>query len=248
MNYFKHKTLPAVCLSAVCVLLLSGCAELPASLDPQGYAAEQIASLGWLMIGWGAVIWIGVSVLLVIGLFRNKSAENYAPLPAKEQKNAVNFWIVGGGIIMPTLVLIVLITLTIGTLRSMPVEKPVGGLVVEVTGHQWWWEVHYPGHNITLTDEVRIPAGQSVVVSLTSADVIHSFWVPELHGKFDLIPGRTYEFVVQADQPGKYAGRCAEFCGLSHTMMTFTVVAMHPEEFTDWLGSQAQRIATPAAP
>jgi cytochrome c oxidase subunit 2 len=243
-----HKPILAVYLSIIYILLLAGCAEIPASLDPQGPAAVEIASLGWLMIVSGTLIWVGVTVLLVIGLFRRKSAEAYTALPAEEHARTVNFWIVGGGIVMPTLVLIILIALTIGTLRSMPAEKPLGGVKVEVTGHQWWWEVRYPGHNITLTDEVRIPAGEPVVVSLSSADVIHSFWVPELHGKFDLIPGRTYEFVLQADQPGKYDGRCAEFCGLSHTLMTFTVVAMQPEEFTTWLGSQVPSITTPAAP
>jgi heme/copper-type cytochrome/quinol oxidase subunit 2 len=112
------------------------------------------------------------------------------------------------------------------------------GLVVEVIGHQWWWEVKYPGYDTTLVDEVRIPTGEPVTMRLHSADVIHSFWVPELHGKFDLIPGRVYEFVLQADQPGEYKGRCAEFCGLSHARMTFIVIAMQPEEFTSWLGSQ----------
>jgi cytochrome c oxidase subunit 2 len=221
---------------------------MPASLDPKGEAAMEIANLGWVMIILGSVIWVAVIVLLLISLFRHKTAETYTALPAEEHARTVKFWIVGGGIIMPTLVLIVLIVLTIGTLRSMPAEKPVGGLTVEVIGHQWWWEVRYPRHNITLTDEVRVPAGEPVVVSLSSADVIHSFWVPELHGKFDLIPGRTYEFVLQADQPGEYDGRCAEFCGLSHTLMTFTVVAMQPEEFITWLGSQAPSITTPAAP
>jgi cytochrome c oxidase subunit 2 len=248
VDYFRHKPSLIVYLGVVCALLLGGCTEIPASLDPQGPAAGQIASLGWLMIVTGTLIWVGVTVLLVIGLFRRKSAEAYTALPEEEHARTVNFWIVGGGIVMPTLVLIILIALTIGTLRSMPAEKPLGGLMVEVIGHQWWWEVRYPGHNITLKDEVRVPAGEPVVVSLSSADVIHSFWVPELHGKFDLIPGRTYEFVLQADQPGKYDGRCAEFCGLSHTLMTFTVVAMQPEEFTTWLGSQVPSITTPAAP
>jgi cytochrome c oxidase subunit 2 len=100
--------------------------------------------------------------------------------------------------------------------------------------------VRYPDHDLILKDEIRIPAGQPVTIRLSSADVIHSFWVPELHGKFDLVPGRTHEFVLQADQPGEYAGRCAEFCGQFHARMMFVVIAMKYEEFTAWLESESQ--------
>jgi cytochrome c oxidase subunit 2 len=92
----------------------------------------------------------------------------------------------------------------------------------------------------TLKDEIRIPVGQPVEVRLSSTDVIHSFWVPELHGKFDLVPGRTHTFILQADQPGEYRGQCAEFCGRGHARMTVFVVAIPPDEFTIWLDSQTQ--------
>jgi cytochrome c oxidase subunit II len=180
-------------------------------------------------------------VLLLVGLFRRRRSPGiYAPLPDNQQARTVNIWILGGGIMMPTLVLIALIVLTVGALPSIPAEKSSEGVVIEVIGHQWWWEVIYPDRNITLKDEIRIPAGQPVEVRLSSIDVIHSFWVPELHGKFDLIPGRTHVFVLQADQPGEYRGQCAEFCGRRHARMTFIVVAMPPEEFTIWLDSQTQ--------
>ena len=193
------------------------------------------------MFGLGTIIWIGVIVLLLVGLFRRGgSSGTYAPLPDHQHTRTVNLWVVGGGIVMPTLVLIGLIALTVGALRDIPAVTPSEGVTIEVIGHQWWWEVVYPGRDITLKDEIRIPAGQPVEVRLSSTDVIHSFWVPELHGKFDLIPGRTHVFVLQADQPGEYRGQCAEFCGRQHARMTIIVVAMPPEEFTAWLDSSTQ--------
>jgi cytochrome c oxidase subunit 2 len=241
VNHRMPKVLITVCLIMACASLLSGCASMPASLRPHSSAAAQIAILWWVMFGLGTVIWIGVTALLLAGLFRRKRVPGtYTPLPENQRARAVNLWIVGGGIVMPTLILIGLGALTVGTLRSIPPATASAGLVIEVIGHQWWWEVRYPDRDITLTDEIRIPAGEPVQVRLTSTDVIHSFWAPELHGKFDLIPGRTQLFVLQADQPGEYRGQCAEFCGRGHARMTFVVVAMPPEEFTLWLNSQTQ--------
>ena len=235
------KALIRVFLLTICVPIITGCASLPASLRPQSNAASQIAVLWWVMFGLGSVIWIGVTALLLGGLFRRHRAPGtYASLPANQRARTVFIWIVGGGIVMPTLVLIGLGALTVGTLHSIPAATPSAGVVIEVIGHQWWWEVRYPDRDITLTNEIRIPAGEPVQVRLTSTDVIHSFWVPELHGKFDLIPGRTHIFVLEADQPGEYRGQCAEFCGLRHARMTFTVIAMPPEEFTLWLNSQSE--------
>ena len=212
---------------------------MPSSLSPESPTAARITLLWWVMFALGGAIWVGVTVLLLVGLFRRRRTPGtYAPLPEGDHTRAVNFWVVGGGIVMPTLVLIGLIALTVGALRSIPTKTPSDGIVIEVIGHQWWWEVRYPDRDITLQDEIRIPAGEPIRVRLSSADVIHSFWVPELHGKFDLIPGRTHEFVLQADEPGEYRGQCAEFCGLRHAHMILTVVAMPPEEFTAWLGSQ----------
>jgi cytochrome c oxidase subunit 2 len=193
------------------------------------------------MFALGTLIWVGVTLLLLIGLFRRqRTAGTFAPLPAERHARTINIWILGGGILMPTLVLIVLIALTVGALRSIPAETSSEGVVVEVIGHQWWWEVRYPGRDITLTDEVRIPVGQPVEVRLSSVDVIHSFWVPELHGKFDLIPGRTQVFILRANQPGEYPGRCAEFCGRQHARMTFIVLAVPVEEFTAWLDAPSR--------
>lgn len=242
MNYRVHKTSYAVFLITVSAAILSGCTGMPASINPQSSATVQITALWWVMFVLGAIIWVGVILLLLVGLFRRRhTPKAYDPLPEQQNMRTVNLWIVGGGIVMPTLVLIALIALTVGALRSISAEKPLAGegIVIEVTGHQWWWEVRYPERRITLQDEMRIPVGQFIEVRLSSADVIHSFWVPELHGKFDLVPGRTHTFILKADQPGEYIGRCAEFCGRLHAKMNFIVIAMPPEEFTGWLDLNA---------
>jgi cytochrome c oxidase subunit 2 len=243
LNGLLHKALILILSITVSESLLTACTSMPASLRPQSSAAAQIAILWWVMLGVGTVIWVGFTLLLLVGLFRRRHVQGmYTPLSDSSTERAVNIWIVGGGIAMPTLVLIALVVLTIGALRSIPAENTSGRIVIEVIGHQWRWEVRYPDQDITLTDEIRIPAGQPIEVRLTSADVIHSFWVPELHGKFDLIPGRTHVFILQADQPGEYRGQCAEFCGRRHARMMIKVVAMPAEEFNGWLEAQLQSV------
>jgi cytochrome c oxidase subunit II len=123
-------------------------------------------------------------------------------------------------------------------MRSVPTTAPPEALVVEVVGHQFWWEVRYPDERITLTNELHIPVGRPVNLRLTSADVIHSFWVPALGGKIDLLPDRTNTLVLQADEPGEHRSRCAEFCGLQHTNMHLTVVAEPEERFAAWVADR----------
>jgi cytochrome c oxidase subunit 2 len=117
---------------------------------------------------------------------------------------------------------------------------------VEVTGRQWWWEVRYPESGVVTANEIRIPAGRPVRLVVTSGDVIHSVWIPELHGKIDMIPGRSNSQVIIADEPGEYRGECAEFCGAQHAKMQFIVVAEPPERFAAWLERQAQPANAPA--
>lgn len=109
--------------------------------------------------------------------------------------------------------------------------------MIRVIGHRWWWEVDYPDHQIVTANELVIPIGEPVGIELSSVDVIHSFWVPQLHGKMDMIPGRVTHFWMQADRPGIYRGQCAEYCGLQHAHMAFVVKALPPEQFVRWLES-----------
>ena len=113
-------------------------------------------------------------------------------------------------------------------------------------GRRWWWEVKYPDQGVTTANEIHVPVGTPVSFQLESADVIHSFWIPELHGKMDLIPTRINNLTLQADKAGIYRGECAEFCGLQHAHMGFMVVAQSDADYADWLNAQQQDAPTPA--
>jgi cytochrome c oxidase subunit 2 len=147
-----------------------------------------------------------------------------------------NLLIIGGGILLPLVSLTGLLAVGIPAgHRMLPLPTSEEVLHIHVTGHQWWWEIHYPDTGIRLRNELHIPAGAPVDIHLTTADVIHSFWVPRLAGKLDTIPGRTNILRLQADQAGVYRGQCAEFCGLHHAHMQFTVTAHEPAAFQQWL-------------
>jgi cytochrome c oxidase subunit II len=129
---------------------------------------------------------------------------------------------------------------------SATLNRKPEGLTIRVIGHMWWWEVRYPEQRIVTANEIHIPAGQPVRLELTSADVIHSFWVPRLHGKRDLIPGLETVFWIQADEPGVYRGQCAEYCGTQHANMAFHVVALPKEQFDAWLAAPGKARPSPA--
>ena len=146
-------------------------------------------------------------------------------------------WIISGGLVLPLVSITALLAVGIPIGHSMlPLGEPA--LRVDITGHQWWWEVHYPEADLALVDELHIPAGVPVDLHLTSADVIHAFWVPRLGGKLDLVPGHVNVLRLEADEPGEYRGVCAEFCGLNHSRMHITVIAHSAEDFSQWFEEQ----------
>ncbi|HEU5103656.1 MAG TPA: cytochrome c oxidase subunit II [Roseiflexaceae bacterium] len=224
------------------VLLLAGCAA-PSVLAPQGPAAERIAGLWWIMFGLAGAIYGAVVALLLIGLFRRRRVEPDSERPPSEGQ----VWILGGGVVLPTAILSLLFVLTLGTMAALA-APPSDALTVEMLGHQWWWEVRYPDAQVTTANELHIPAGRPVRLLLTSADVIHSFWVPELHGKMDLVPGRPNTFWIEARRPGIYRGQCAEYCGYQHAKMAFLVIAEPPDQFAAWLETQRRPAPTLADP
>ncbi len=148
--------------------------------------------------------------------------------------------------------LLVLVGASVWTDRALAHLQLEGALHVRVTAHQWWWEIEYddadPSQTFVTANELHVPVGRPVIVTLKSDDVIHSFWVPNLAGKKDLIPGRTAQLQFRADQPGSYRGQCAEFCGLQHAWMAFVVVAEPPERFGAWASAQRQPASPPADP
>ncbi len=236
-------------------LLLQGCQGKQSSLAPQGPAAAQIAWLGWVMSGLGAAIFIFVMALLGAALFRRRPEAQTGAAPSKPAvalARRAETWIIAGGVVMPTVVLLGLFALTVETLRIIEEIVPANDLsnevAIEVVGRQWWWEINYPGQQVVTANEIHIPAGEPVALQLTSRDVIHSLWVPQLHGKLDLIPGQVDTLVLQADQPGEYYGQCAEFCGAQHAKMRVVVIAETREEFFAWLAAQAKPALPPGDP
>ncbi|MDX1663975.1 MAG: cytochrome c oxidase subunit II [Candidatus Promineifilaceae bacterium] len=227
-------------LPALLALLLAGCSS-PNMLTPQGPGAARIADLWWLMCGVGGVVYLLVMAFLLVGLFRPRSGSTYATRPAEGSRTV--FWF---GAVIPGIILIAMLGATLYTLAALQEPEEAEALTVEVIGHQFWWEVIYPDLGFVTANEIHIPAGQPVRVHMTAADVIHSFWVPELHGKLDMIPGDVTTFWIEADAPGVYYGECAEFCGVQHANMQFLVVADGQAEFEAWVAEQQTPALLPA--
>jgi cytochrome c oxidase subunit II len=205
-------------------------------LDPQGPVSEAMADLWWLMLGLGGVVFVAVVVVLGLGLFRRRPAAEQET--GRERPERFGRWFVVGGVVAPLVILLIVFGATVRAMRLIPTTAPPEALVIEVVGHQFWWEVRYPTHGVTVRDELHLPVGRRVNLQLTSADVIHSFWVPALAGKLDLLPDRSNTLVLEADQPGVHRSRCAEFCGLEHTTMVLTVVAEPEDRFAAWVAER----------
>ena len=208
-------------------------------LDPQGPAARQIDGLWVLMLVVGTAVFVLVAALLVIGLVRKGSEGD--PDGTSQSRS----WLYGGGVLLPVAGVLVVLVATLAVMRDTD-DIGASTVAVEVIGHQWWWEFRYPDADVTSATELHIPAGEPVELRITSTDVIHSFWVPSLAGKRDAIPEDVTTLVIEADEPGRYAGKCAEFCGLQHAYMDLTVVAHTAEDYTAWLDDQAEVAAEPA--
>lgn len=218
----------------------------PSFLRAYGFVAGREARLGWILLGIAAVVVLVVSALVVAGALRRARAER----GRIEREGEGLRWIVIGGIVVPSLVLIGVLVLTVTTQAA--IATPAGAdLTVRVTGRQWWWEVTYldpsPSLMATTANEIHIPVGRPVRLQVVSGDVIHSFWIPELAGKTDLIPGQENVMWLEADRPGVYHGQCAEYCGLQHAKMAMEVIAEPPEAFARWLARQRAPAAAPAA-
>jgi cytochrome c oxidase subunit 2 len=219
-------------------------------LAPRGPAAQEISNLWWILFGIAALVYLVVMGFLFLGLtgrFRPKPREDQGERRT-QSPHPGNRIILIAGIIVPGIILLATIGFTINSLRLLAMPKITDEFTIHVIGHQWWWEVRYPHHEFVTANEIVIPAGQPVRIVLNSDDVIHSFWVPELHGKLDLVPGQTNTFWLQADEPGIYWGICAEFCGMQHAKMQFIVEAQPPAEYTAWIEQQRQPARTPVDP
>ncbi|MDK3257584.1 cytochrome c oxidase subunit II [Blastococcus capsensis] len=198
-------------------------------LDPVGPDAASIAGLTWFMIVLGGLLWLATVVFLVLAL-RHRAHR----APRRNTRGAKAF-IAVWGVVIPMIVLpaVFAYSLVVGIGISRP--APPEALDIEVVGYQFWWEVRYPDSGVVTANEVHVPVGRPVQLQLTSADVIHSLWVPPVSGKVDLVPGRENTMTFQVDEPGTYLGECAEFCGIQHARMQFVLVALPEEEFQEHL-------------
>jgi cytochrome c oxidase subunit II len=224
-------------VTALLAVGIGGCGK-QSTLDPHSPPAHDIRTLWWWMFAIAAIVFLGAIAMLVYGWFRR--GKRGLPFFG-ESERAENTLVVIFGIAIPVVVLVGLFFASDVYVLGKT-DAPDSGstkLTVEVTGHQWWWEVRYPGTTAVTADEIHIPAQTQVNVVGTTADVIHSFWVPQLNRKIDLIPGKENRVGLYADSPGVYRGQCAEFCGLQHSHMAFYVIADPPQEFRSWLANMA---------
>jgi len=213
------------------------------ALTPDSHQAKDIASLFWWMMG-GAWIGLALVVALLIWSWRRSRRSTMSDRTA---------WkiVIGLGIATPIAVMVAIFVIgdlfVIGTTQAPAATATK--LTVDVVGHQWWWEVRYPGTSAVTANELHIPVRTAVRINVTTADVIHSFWVPQLNRTIDAIPGRVNSIELYADKPGRYRGQCDEFCGLQHAHMAFYVYADPPAKFQAWLADQEQpaSAALPAA-
>jgi cytochrome c oxidase subunit 2 len=204
------------------------------TLEAAGRGAAEVAGLLGIMTVVAAIVWVLVTLLALHALRANRS---------RWSDRAGLRLIVGGGVALPLVVLSALMFAGMPLLSRQLKAAPSGGLRIHVSGEQWWWRVRYetPGTQpIELANELRLPRGQIIEVVLTSVDVIHSFWVPSLAGKVDMIPGRMTRLLLEPHRAGVFRGVCAEYCGASHARMGFAVEVMEPGAFAEWLAAQAR--------
>ena len=233
-------------------LCSSACGGIHNALNPSGPQAQNLSRLWWLFFSVCSVVFVIVMIAVLLSL-RNRTGEPALPPtiepPAEQERKRRN--VVVSAVTLTIIILFVFLIASFSAGRSLTAELAhKNGLTVEIIGHQWWWEVRYDdvdaSNVFTTANEIHIPVGVPVTFSLKGADVIHSFWVPNLSGKKDLIPGKINTMWLQADKPGVYRGQCAEYCGLQHARMALWVVAEPQEQFNAWRQGQVQTSIPPA--
>ena len=246
------RTVRAV-LAATPLLAASACSlnHVQNALEPAGPQSAHIARLWWLALGIAVVVYaLTMGALLVATTRRGRppAVPNVEPEPAAERRG--RRW-VAAAVGVTVAVLFAFLFADLVTSRALAaVERPREMLTVRVTGMQWWWRVEYrdtvSARTVTTANEIHVPVGRPVLLELESGDVIHSLWIPTLHGKRDLVPGQRNRLYVQADRPGVYRGECAEFCGHQHAKMALVVVAEPEDRFRAWYAAQHAEAGPPA--
>ncbi len=222
-------------------LLLAGCGRQSA-LSPRSPQAHDIRTLWWWMLVVATIVFLGAVGMLGLAWFRRGTPG----LPVVGQREGVSQALVlVFGIGIPLVVLVTLFGASDVYLvgQTSPPSPRETAMTIDVIGHQWWWEVRYPGTGAVTANEIHIPVDTRVNVVATTADVIHSFWVPQLARKVDEIPGRFNRVLLDASAPGRYRGQCSQFCGFQHANMGLFVVAQPRAAFDAWLRNMASRAA-----
>lgn len=235
---------------AIAVLGARLSAAAPGMLSPGGTAAREIAHL----TGPVLLVFAGISIVMWIligwvALRRTGSFADHVPWNAHGEGGAI--WIAVGGVAVPVLVLGAILAVSLVQLSSFSMDGAhMHQPALRIVGHQWWWEVHYlaDGADVVSANEVHVPVGRAVDLELESRDVIHSFWVPALHGKMDLIPGVVNALRIDAEARGVYQGQCAEYCGPEHGLMRLVVQADDEPTYERWLAHEATPAVVPSDP
>jgi cytochrome c oxidase subunit II len=251
----RGRRLVLVAVAAV-ALVLAACSEVKNngqnSLEPKSPQAQKIDNLFVPILIIAIIVGIAImaaTIFLAIK-FRYKKGKNENPKQIHGNTRLEIGWT-----ILPALLLAIIAVPTVATIFDLAENPGASALQVNVEGKQWWWQFSYPDAKVVTADEMVIPTGRDVFLHLRACDgtsdtpdtcnVIHSFWVPELSGKRDVVPGQTNTLTISADKPGTYLGQCAEYCGLSHANMRFRVIAKSPADFQEWLSEQQQGPVNP---
>lgn len=243
-------------LLAMAGFFVLSCGGRQSAVDAAGIQAERLEFLWWLFFWVCAGVYAIVMVVLIATFMRNKRADagtapDLAPDPNREARAG---YTIKAAVAVTLIVIFVFMFVSFRTGRAINAlsrsgEKP---LTIKITGVQWFWKIEYqddiPSNNITTANELHLPVGRTVQLELQSNDVIHSFWLPNMHGKKDLIPNYPTTFHFRPDEVGTFHGQCAEFCGYQHAKMRFVVVVETPEQFNAWAAAQRQTPPPPADP
>ncbi|HEY7874061.1 MAG TPA: cytochrome c oxidase subunit II [Actinomycetota bacterium] len=239
----KWKRLTAVVFAVGLALLLTGCAtDGPQDyLNPQGPNARQADNLWNLTFGIAVVVFVIVEALIVYALvkFRHRPGREAAQFHGNTRVEVILT-------LVPALILAGIAIPTVKTIFDLSRRPGGDALEVTVEAHQFWWEFHYPELEITTANEMHIPVDRPIDLTLKGVDVIHSFWIPRLAGKQDVVPGHTNHMHFQADEPGRYLGQCTEFCGLSHANMRQIVFAHEVSDFEEWVANEQEEAREPS--
>ena len=236
-------------LPTLLIGLLAACypSHPMSTFDTSGPVAESQVELFYV------ILWVGLAVFLLVTGAILYAGIKYRRRPGQGDPEQIHghtrlevAWTIAPALIL--LAVAVPSIITIFDNANSPVTPEEGGLAVLATGHQWWFEFEYPDHGVVTANELHIPVGEPVNVDLASVDVIHSFWIPKIAGKVDMIPNNDNKLWIQADEAGEFFGQCAEFCGVSHANMRFKVIAEPRAQFEAWLEAQAQDALQPSDP